>query len=1251
MSDCNKFEFKGVEYTRAQFKQAVLDGKIIIPNIDGTLANDNTTQVAHDISGTFKYLPFKFSDSQINKDSIVVLPETYNTGTYKSYSNSLYNLTYMGGGYIGQYLHENGITIDQFNERVLNASKIPAFMSGAKSMGVYKVSKVDSADDIIPEIDDPRYAKLYARQLAIAKSIKGQLKSEQNPSKREDLYNRLHVAQSQAESLLSPDTRTFNTVINNMENDLNIASKILESVATGSSNTDADEKALSYANSLVYNYVQIINTNFAENIDAVNDTPLGSRILKLLTQADKIGEQIGQKTVNMGNQIMTNLTGKNQLKVNGLIVDGKDYHKNVTYVRNIEENPNPIVQALSKMLNAALNTLNHIIVSFKHINNNIVSELKKYQKQHGVNDVYDYMIQKDKSGKRTEYTVDRQTAEYYSLRATAYNKGTNEYLKFLATNNNFVVNNDVWDKVKARIINDRKHIISSDITLNAYDELNGITLEQKIQDAAERYAELQNPYEVKGILDRAASNFFLVTPKEKEQFENFLKFGWREELIDGKWVRALEYTAKDEWIDPRWEAIQKMSKDDPRKVFYNHYMDHIIKGRRALEGEDNHLPYNFIPEKIKQLGIIDNVKNIAYNHMTQNISQNRGHVDPVTNEISKKIPTYMLNHNLSAENKNYDLGAVLEDWVHEYTNYQEKSKIEDQAHLLLNLIKKQPVPNLNPDGSIKMKDDETVDYKIEGATNNYLQAAYAINAMVYGEIQDVEIPTNKKLLHSEIKESMKKIKEQVDNLKLSDSELDEATNYVSIGEPYIGTNDKVREYVQLANKYKNLQAQGRNITGSKVINSLLYMTSIKMLAINPFAGIGEFLQALTAITFEGAGGRFFNDTHVFKSIGMMFAGTIPGSMANKINNNINRYFGCTDEVIHESEARLEGKSGTIPFIFYKLANRWGNTNFTKAMLMNTKVKDKNGKEWALLDNHGDEQGHWGALNISDDGIFSWNKDIDIPLMEDGKPTKYILDLIEKSNMILRLNRDRQTFKNPTQIDRSIIGRVLGQFKKSWLIEGFYYRFGDHKEATELVPETEGYYRTLLNLFRPPLVKDPISGVMVRDFSPSGIGRMISNIVSTFLKFTIIGRKTGMLKEDEFSEMDRVNLAKCMREFTAIITLGIIMVAVSSGGGNDDKEPLRIYLVNQMIRLHRDFTQYCDPNSLASILKNPMPLVSSMSDYWDIVNATCRSGILMDPYTNKGDLRIQKAVEKNLPYWNQVHKMYNRITKKMIYSNY
>lgn len=1245
---CDTLIYENREYSRQEFIQGIMDGSIYLPkNAKAAVADmiaESQKAWSHDLvadtyTRDFKAMPFKFSGHKIvtGEKTISVRPSIYSPGTYKDTATGrLFNVIPEGNMTLESYLASSGMSKKDFQKRFIGEEEvklphIQEFLNGDRALNIYSIRAVESADDVIPDLMDPRFAKIIDDRVAILHKLREELKRAKGDQK-EAIRERIRRVEEQVATLKNEDAQTIGTIVDNMEADMDAVEKLLDS--------GADRKALEYASALLYNYANLLGVTFRDTIDLLDDD-VKLKIMAFQSRNVRIAQRIKEQLFAIPAAKVKAMTGKDVQMVNGLPVYDKDINAISRFALDTASTTNPIVQTLTRLIKDAIRKFSMRFESFRVKHKELVADLRAFQKAAGLkkDEYYNYMIQTDAEGKRTGLFVGR-LSHAYTMAKGQNPPGSLKRLLFYANNHDFTVNDAAWKEREKNLMQWYRDNLSHYAELTERDVQNGITFERKLTQQAYNFAYKRNPHTMKAIFDKAKSNPTAIQPGEVEFFKNFEKNGgFGVEFVNGQYLRPMEMFAHAKWEDDKYKAIEAMADDDPRKKFYNHFKDTFEKGRQSLSDEEHYLPWNYIPEKTKDLGVGGNLRQWAVNNLSQVVSENIHGRDPVTQEIIKRIPVYMTAQKISAEDKSYDLGDVLESFEREVINHEEKYAIEDDANLLLALLKEQKIPETNPDGSTKIINGE-VQYK-QGLTNTYQQAQYRLNANLYDERQDKEGVTKMKMRHTLAVREMKKLRAEMDALGLSEQEQQDAWELIAANQPYAGTDDKVAQFVEKGLRAKELKNSGGNVTWSKITNSLIYYTSVKLLGLNVFGGMAELLQGWTSFFTESAAGRYFTDKEALRSMGIMMKSLGPNNAMKRKLNNIGKYFGTHVERAAQDN-QVADKVSKFAFLQWEFANDTTNKMFLGAFLMHEKVKDKNGNEHSLFD----------VMEVDEYGNFSLPADFDnLFYDQNGDYSKYLLDLQHRFRELLKDNRERQTFEDPAELERTMLGRVLGQFKKNWLFSAMYARFGEYREADLLRgKEVKGYYRSFLEQFKLRKVKDEY-GDEVLDFSFGGFREMAGRILMSFVRYSTIGRLLGAKGDTKHSELDQANLRKFMREFGMVLSISIAIVILTSMGGDDDKDGFRRYAINQMIRLQRDLSMYMNPSDMASVLKNPAPVVGTLSDFFSIGGALIQTGVLLDPYTHTPgheQLRIAKAVKKNIPFLNQYDRFMTKIEKTMSY---
>ena len=235
----------------------------------------------------------------------------------------------------------------------------------------------------------------------------------------------------------------------------------------------------------------------------------------------------------------------------------------------------------------------------------------------------------------------------------------------------------------------------------------------------------------------------------------------------------------------------------------------------------------------------------------------------------------------------------------------------------------------------------------------------------------------------------------------------------------------------------------------------------------------------------------------------------------------------------------------------------------------------------------------------------------------------------------------------------VIGRLLGQFKKNWMIANFYYRFGAKKGANLTGGlDNEGFYNTFWkNVLRPKEIVSSVTGETVDEPFWKSFLMSVPRFTQYLMRFSYLGKKLGFgPKPGEYDEMTEANLKKFMRELswaTTVVTSMLVLESMAGGSSAAAQSWERIYAINQLARLQRDVMQFMDPQEFGSIIKNPVPLLSNVTDWYGIMFGAVKTGILGDPNGTMGS-HFMHGVINQFPIVRQIPASYNKVHKAIVY---
>lgn len=1082
------------------------------------------------------------------------------------------------------------------------------------------------------DIDVNEFSEVLQDKQNLLSYLQNRRKSEIDLDKKNDLTQKINRLKDQIKDLQNKDIRSFDLLIKMAKSDIDVVKKIL--------NNNPGNEVLYYAMPLIRNYAEFITTKF-ENVISLMDNKEKAEFDSIMSDLVILANKDKNLLLQEADKKTQSLVNKNIIYANGNAIevdDIKNYgiFKASRQLGNVQDVNNPILQSLFKLINAAKTRLNILATQFQNNNKKIVDNLIKFQKNNGLkkDNYYDYMIVTDPNGKRTKKYVSKYNFQYDVLKKSS-SKDDRERFAFYVNNHTFKFNKEAWEVRKKELEREFDLVKSHTIELTEEEISKGLTIEEKLESELEKFIDANSSEKMFRMFEEAKKNG--ITNKHINFFKKYSKSGRMKVVkIDDELVYPIEFEASEEFIDPKWTAIQNMSNSDPRKVFYNHFVENIKNSYKRMNTVDDWADWSYIPEKSKKGSLLNEAYNSMVNSISQNISTRNQVKDIVTGEYTKDIPKYFQKDRFTVDEMSFDLGNILHDFYAESIRFKEMYTIQDDVDFLLAALKNIPTFETNRRDKAAKGDNNQPIVKT-GDSNLYRMAQYYVNAQMYNETQTVEGETNIKIGSKETKDKIKAIEKEMNALELSDEDKEIAIQYIDNDKIYNGKNENLKNYIDLGKEWMSLQPLLKTVTGSKIGNSLIGFTGLKLIGFNLFGGIAETLQGLYSLNLASSGGKWFNSGTATRALLEVMKSANPGS--NSKVRNLAKYFGTVHNKILGVDMQ-SNKFTEAAYAQYKAASYLINNTYLVAMLKSRKIKDRDGKEHILYD----------VLNINNDGNFTLNGNFDqIYSDEKGIPSQALLDLIQDYREMITYNRDRNREFDPIELDSKFWGRAIGQFKSNWMIKGFMLRFQDYQRIDDN-KEVKGFYRSLSSVFKLPTTKN-VLGQEVKDKSIKGFTNALTNGFTELAKMSIFGRLAGFKPSDELSELDISNLKMFIREATWALNLLILITigtALASGDDDDDNLPLYKYVINQSSRLLRDITTYSSPTSLMSITKNPFPFMSSVKDMFDLGTKVLKSPLLISSDYDLDDLGIKKSLESNIPLIRQIRSNYNKVDKIIQY---
>lgn len=446
--------------------------------------------------------------------------------------------------------------------------------------------------------------------------------------------------------------------------------------------------------------------------------------------------------------------------------------------------------------------------------------------------------------------------------------------------------------------------------------------------------------------------------------------------------------------------------------------------------------------------------------------------------------------------------------------------------------------------------------------------------------------------------------------------------------------DALEDKLEAINKkLTEYEKNARYIYASKAADVLMSVNQFKALSWNPFSAGANFIFAMVSAHTYATGKVEYDRIHLRKAMGIMghamknyyTFGAAEDGAARKIRAVMERAQVMTeltgmDHKATHNQSHL--KEAISPFNWQKSGDYYAKGSSMIAMMLKKTVDviDKNTGEtrnitlWDALDKDGawdlskyEENMDWYSENVSEQK--EWNK---------------FRDKMRGVSTIIYGNQDKNA---PLMAKKSMLWRLVGQFRMSWFPEGILTRFGAERMDPFLQREVKGRYRSYatLGLFTSSVV-------------------MMRSLLDQIPLLNVDRFKN--LKDREGNEIKDVDKENMRRNFaglawTVLLTTAIMgLRATLSGtqGKKQSSEDRRTkLLMNMLTRSYQDLMQYSSPAVFDTVTGNLMPVTSVVTDAY---KAMVASGHYLFGDTHKDKHAFdtwRKKITKATPVLNNINK--------------
>jgi len=641
------------------------------------------------------------------------------------------------------------------------------------------------------------------------------------------------------------------------------------------------------------------------------------------------------------------------------------------------------------------------------------------------------------------------------------------------------------------------------------------------------------------------------------------------------------------------ENFKRIEADESLLSTYNfikEFMGEMMSYIPRYLTKDNDVYGNFLPRIKKEFiddlnykdfwGMVATMKDDFIDGITSEdgLDHRFIQIDPVTGMPYKNIKMAFLS-NIPQDERSTNLPEVLKAFSNIAVAYKWKSRVEDQS-LLVNRFVSNVV---NSQGRKRFTNDELTNIRKmleysedvllysksrvdEGKSNLKI---FTNNSFIVKDISDFDKVNNKynKLLEkmdhnnalNELKDEFKS-KIEIVNEKKRYKQLKEVISQIE--EDFYLEKITEEEYNnKIQPLEKNANSIGKNLVFSKIGDKLLRYNQALALGFNPFSAVNNYLFGITSNMMWASGRTDFTPREMNRALGLMWKSslTLKDKQFDKVANLMSKF-----DILQETiEFKSDSKNSTLkklkdsPYELLRRGDYFIKGQTFIAMMLNTKIKDLSGNSRSLYDAF-DNSGNWKASEFGENK--GWNGNI-----SNSEEMQDFLNFKNRSTQLIKKLHGNFDPKSPAMYKKYILGRMLGQFRLSWMAEGFAQRFESKKMDPFLQREIEGRYVTAYRL---------------------GIGQTLKTLTKLALRqkdaFNGIKAQDRKLAEE--------NIRKLLIEIYLYAVMLSLYLLAKAGTDDDEDDEAYFAAMNLLNRVMADTTFYLSPNTFTSLIGDPIPVL-------------------------------------------------------------
>ena len=372
------------------------------------------------------------------------------------------------------------------------------------------------------------------------------------------------------------------------------------------------------------------------------------------------------------------------------------------------------------------------------------------------------------------------------------------------------------------------------------------------------------------------------------------------------------------------------------------------------------------------------------------------------------------------------------------------------------------------------------------------------------------------------------------------------------------------------------------------MDKLINYTRLLGIGLKPFSAINNFIIGKLNNYAWAAKGTDFDDKSLLRAQNVIYgnilkAFNIDKSLtqdAKKLAILLDKY-NILGSSLNKFEGDTQNRLTDIMYFLMTSGEYMIHSEGFIAKMMHTPLTRLDGKEGTL----------WDYIQINDKDEVTYNiKEYGEQNFEEISPNSKL------NNWLYQYNEYRKStqgdYSNPLYVNQYAWGRALMIFRR-WLPQAAYQRFGRESEDKNF----KGRFLSVKDI-----------NVFYKKGSTNSVVPVIKTIARLVGEATYLNAAKRKFKGQDFEaeykalglqDVDVKNMMVNIRELRlAVWTLGIAMALGAAAGDGDDDKGLNV-AINTTNRIFQDLTFFASPTSAFSIIKNPIPIITTMEKFNEV----------------------------------------------------